>query len=29
MWFAMMKDLQPYFALWKLARTAEIAAPAH
>ena len=29
MWFAMMKDLQPYFALWKLARTAEIAAAAH
>jgi 3-deoxy-7-phosphoheptulonate synthase len=29
MWLAMMKDLQPYFALWKLARTAEIAAPAH
>jgi len=29
MWSAMMKDLQPYFALWKLARTAEIAAPAH
>jgi 3-deoxy-7-phosphoheptulonate synthase len=29
MWFAMMQDLQPYLALWKLARRAEIAAPAH
>ena len=27
MWFAMMKDLQPYFALWKQARLAGMTAP--
>jgi 3-deoxy-7-phosphoheptulonate synthase len=27
LWFAMMKELQPYVALWKLARTAELARP--